>query len=158
MNQFQTALWFYESVNDLILQSPPNEWAIDPYAWDGYITMTPIESAMWENIREANAVMYPQYPVGKFFVDFANPVAKVAIECDGAAFHMDKAKDAARDHDLQKMGWVTYRISGRECNEQFDEETMTIGVARKFIDIICNRHDVKRYKKRDWVSLSGAPA
>lgn len=35
--------------------------------------MTPIERWLWADIRHADAVFYPQYPVGNFFVDFANP-------------------------------------------------------------------------------------
>jgi hypothetical protein len=40
-------------------------------------------------------VLYPQYPVGRYFVDFGNPVHKVAIECDGARWHSYR-RDGAR--------------------------------------------------------------
>lgn len=144
MNQWEAALYFYKTETPKILAEKRNEWAIIPYAWEGLISMTPIEFWLWSDIRQANVVMYPQYPVGKFFVDFANPVAKVAIECDGKEFHKDKAKDAARDEELLSMGWTVYRISGKDCRTDFDEEKMEDGYARKFIDEIAERHGLKR--------------
>jgi very-short-patch-repair endonuclease len=136
---------YYDEMNKIILNEKSNDWAIDPYAWEGSgISFTPIEAALWQDIREANAVFYPQYPIHGMFVDFANPVAKVVIECDGAEFHKDKAKDNARDVILQSRGWTVYRITGRDCNADFDEETMQKSVARRFIDNICNFHKVRR--------------
>lgn len=54
------------------------EWGIDPYEVDWIRLFTPIEFALWHDIRNANAVLYPQYPVGRYLVDFGNPVAQVA--------------------------------------------------------------------------------
>ena len=47
-------------------------------------------------------------------VDFGNPIAKVALECDGAQFH-DARKDAARDRKLAALGWTVYRVPGWQC-------------------------------------------
>lgn len=136
---------YYEQMNRIILSGKPNDWAIDAYAWDSIgISMTPIEAALWQDIREANAVFYPQYPIHGMFVDFANPVAKVVIECDGAEFHKDKEKDRARDVILTSRGWTVYRISGRACKQEFDEETMRYSAARQLINEICSRHNVCR--------------
>lgn len=97
-NDWQTVKAFYDFYNPKIMRGVQNEWVIDPYAWDmGAIRMTPIESWFWQDIRQANAVLYPQYPVAGCFLDFANPVAKVGIECDGHAYHLDKEKDRQRD-------------------------------------------------------------
>ena len=116
MNDWTAIRAHYRLYGKEILSSPKNEWAIDPYLWDnGMLRMTPIESALWADIRDAGAILYPQYPVLGFFVDFANPVAKIAIECDGAAYHLDREKDAARDDLLNSAGWRVYRISGRDC-------------------------------------------
>jgi very-short-patch-repair endonuclease len=138
----------YAHFNPAILAARADEWAIDPYEWDGLMHLTPIEQWLWSDIRAAGAVFYPQYPVGRFFVDFANPKAKVAIECDGAAFHQDKAKDAARDAELEAAGWTVYRLSGKDCRTEFDEATMKSGAARKFIDCICAAHNVSLYPWR----------
>lgn len=148
MNQWEAAKYFYDMRRDLILAGPRNEWVIDPYEWERFITLTPIEYWLWCDIRQANVVMYPQYPVDRFFVDFANPKAKVAIECDGAAFHTDKQKDSARDAKLEGLGWQIYRISGKACRTESDEETGEPGYARLFIDGIAERHGLKRDGRR----------
>jgi very-short-patch-repair endonuclease len=126
MNNWSKIKEFYESVEHLILDEDQNRYAIDHYSWESLgITMTPIERLMWADIRMIGIVMYPQYPVGGVFVDFANPKAKVAIECDGKDFH-DAVKDAARDKMLREIGWRVYRITGSDCvkcgNESYDDE------------------------------------
>jgi very-short-patch-repair endonuclease len=121
-------------------------WAMDAYEWDnGMLQMTPIEAWLWHDIRHHNVILYPQYPVGAVFVDFANPVAKVAIECDGAAYHLDKAKDQARDAKLRANGWEVYRITGRDCRTEYDEETGKLGAASEFIRQIAERHSIERH-------------
>lgn len=144
LNQYQAALHFYSTHTPLIMATPRNEWAGDAYAWDRWISMTPIEAWLWGDIRDANAVFYPQYPVGRFFVDFANPVAKVAIECDGKRFHQDWQKDAARQEEIEAMGWMVYRISGKQCMTDYDDEKREQGFARQFIDEIADRHGLRR--------------
>jgi very-short-patch-repair endonuclease len=124
---------FYALAKGEIEAAERNQWGIDPYEVDWLNVFTPIEYGLWQDIRQTGAVLYPQYPVGRFFVDFGNPKAKVAVECDGAAFHTDKAKDAARDAELGKLGWRVYRISGRDCKKDFDEVKMECSDARKLI-------------------------
>lgn len=135
----------YVELMPAILAERSNEWAVDAYAWEGQgIYMTPIEQNLWSDIREANVVMYPQFPVAGVFVDFGNPVAKVAIECDGREFHKDREKDQRRDQMLADLGWTVYRLGGRECNTEFDDETRTKSEARLFVDFIARQHKVKR--------------
>lgn len=145
MNNWQMIREFYDIVNPVILKEVRNEWAIDAYAWDtGLITMTPIECCFWQDIREANAVMYPQYPVGGVFLDFANPVAKVGVECDGKAFHLDAEKDRARDEKLQGIGWHIYRITGSDCMKDCDSESDDVSPGRQLMSDICDRHRISR--------------
>jgi very-short-patch-repair endonuclease len=100
---------------------------------------TPIESAAWQDIRQACLPLWPQLPVGRFFVDFGNPVAKVALECDGAQFH-NAEKDAARDAELSEMGWFVYRAPGWRCKKVMDspaelraqDEEVTEGYIRQY--------------------------
>lgn len=144
-NHWSAIAAFYKSHNPAILSAPRNEWAIDPYAWDtpnSMIFMTPIEEAFWADIRQVGAVLYPQYPVAGVFVDFANPVAKVAVECDGAEFHKDKAKDAERDAMLAARGWTIYRLTGRECKQEFNEETREYSVPAKLVQQLIARHRI----------------
>lgn len=95
----------------------------DAYGWEheGGIVLTPIERQLWHDIRAESLVLYPQYPVGRFFVDFGNPVFRVAIECDGAAWHTDLARDAARQREIEAMGWAVYRLTGKQCGTDFAE-------------------------------------
>ena len=143
MNNFDAIKQFYNLFTPQIMAEKQNEWGIDAYAWDtGLIRMTMIESWLWHDIRAVDAVFYPQYPVAGFFVDFANPRAKVAIECDGAEFHQDKAKDAARDKKLIDAGWSVYRITGKDCRDGVGSDSGS--VARAFITKIANNHGLRR--------------
>lgn len=146
MNRWETVRKFYRWAQPYILAEQSDEWALDPYEWTetGAIHLTPIEQWLWHDIRAHDAVLYPQYPVGRFFADFANPVAKVVIECDGLAFHQDKARDAARDSWMRERGWHVYRISGKDCRTAYDEETGERGAADLFIRRICERHPIRR--------------
>lgn len=145
MNNFDAIIDFYKLFDAQLKAAKKNEWAIDPYAWDtGLIQMTPIESWLWHDLRAVDAVMYPQYPVAGFFVDFANPKAKVAIECDGEEYHQDEAKDAKRDAKLRDSGWTVYRISGKDCRDGVGMESETGSKARRFVDAIASNHNIKR--------------
>lgn len=162
MNNWKTIRAFYKHHESDILGEREYEWAIDPYEWrnvPGMIQLTKIESWFWSDIRLMGAVLYPQYPVGPYFVDFANPVAKVAVECDGAAYHIDKAKDRERDVKLQDMGWAVYRISGSDCRTDFIDETGESGTAYRFLKRICEDHGISRRfqpYKEDFVDIWSA--
>lgn len=87
----------------------------DPYSIaDWLMIFTPIERAAWSDIRELPFSVWPQYPVGKYFVDFAIVHKRIAIECDGAAYH-NAEKDAKRDVELSSIGWRVVRIPGKDC-------------------------------------------
>lgn len=135
------------------IEADGNEWFGDPYAWDceAGIKLTPIEWALWQDIRAEDAVLYPQFPVGRFFVDFGNPVARVAIECDGARWHQGKERDAARQAEIESLGWAVYRITGRDCltdTEEAEDENgrplVRAGAASVFIRNVCDRHPLRR--------------
>lgn len=87
----------------------------EPYPIDWTVIFSPIESMAWGEIRYMSLPFWPQYPIGKYFADFANPIKKIVIECDGRAFH-SAASDRQRDHDMAADGWRVYRISGADCN------------------------------------------
>lgn len=126
---------FYAHHDMAIHQAGPSQFGIDPYAWehDGGITLTPIERALWSDIRASGAVLYPQYPVGRRFVDFGNPCAKVAIECDGAQWHTDAEADARRQREIEANGWTVYRFTGRECMDDEGDVTDDAGRTRLIV-------------------------
>jgi len=146
VNDWSRIRAFYAQALPMIMSEERCEWAIDPYEWDnGMLRMTMIEQWLWSDIRACGAIFYPQFPVGGVFVDFANPAAKVAIECDGKAFHRDEAKDAARDAKLRGLGWTVYRISGSDCRTEADPEAGKVGVAYQFVKQITERHRIGRH-------------
>ena len=141
----------YAELSDRIKATPRNEWACDPYSWDAgknMIFMTPIELNFWSDCRQADLILYPQYPACGYFLDFANPVSKVGIECDGRAFHMDKDREAKREGVLVRNGWKIYRIEGWQCNQEWDEETCRPPFGREMADFIGAFHGIKRREKQ----------
>lgn len=155
--RFEAIKRHYAALSPIILAGESDEWAVCAYAWDtpsSGIRLSPIERALWCDIRQQNVVMYPQYPVAGYFVDFANPVAKVAIECDGAAFHVNAAKDASRQRHIEAKGWTVYRISGADCmrDEIISEdeegcEVVSTSPAWDFVKFIANNHPIKRLSR-----------
>lgn len=124
---------FYRLANKEILSSPAHVWGIDPYEVDWLSVFTPIERALWHDIRGCGLVVYPQYPIGRFLADFANPKAGFVIECDGAAYHQDIERDRAREAEIRKHGHSVFRISGKDCFTDADRETGAPGVAGRLI-------------------------
>lgn len=140
-----------------IHQAGASSWGIDPYAWDhdAGIRMTYIEDWLWSDIRSVGAVLYPQYPVGRRFVDFGNPVARVAIECDGAKFHQDAEADAARQREIEALGWTVYRLTGRECRtDEFSRDDGSgrllrfSGAAYQRMKQIAEAHGIRMWGQR----------
>ena len=87
----------------------------DPYEiCDWHNVFTPIESNVWAAIRDRGLPMWPQFPVGRYSLDFGNPVLRIAIECDGKEYH-DAINDAERDFQLRRLGWRTIRVPGYAC-------------------------------------------
>lgn len=140
-----------------ILRAGPSCWGVDPYAWDHEvgISMSPIEAALWFDIRLASVVLYPQWPVGRYFVDFANPAAKVAIECDGKAWHTDAHRDAQRQREIEALGWTVYRIGGADClrdsiesQDEAGRVVFAISPAYRLVKDIAERHGIRLNGRR----------
>lgn len=87
----------------------------DSYFIDWTDVFTPIEAEVWGDIRSFGLDFLPQYPIGRFYADFADVEARIVIECDGQAFHQDQVRDALRDDAIRAAGWRVFRLKGREC-------------------------------------------
>ncbi len=101
---------------------PADQWAMPPNSFDWNDLMTPIELIVWGYIRDEGVVLYPQHPVAGYFVDFGHPKVRVALECDGKQYHLDKAKDEARQRAIEAKGWTVYRLTGNQCTFQYHDE------------------------------------
>lgn len=104
----------FKALRDLYRMIEGDGYDPYPYGLDWSQVMTPIELGFWQDIRSQGIDMWPQYPVGRYFADFADPEHKVIVECDGKHWH-DQARDEARDEHLAEMGWTVFRLSGAEC-------------------------------------------
>lgn len=104
---------FYKRMEPQILSAIG--WGFDKYKFPYLDRLSPIEKEVWKECVTAGLVMYPEYPVGPFWVDFGNPRTRIAIECDGTEWHKDKVIDANRDERIcSEFGWTVFRISGAE--------------------------------------------
>lgn len=87
----------------------------DPYGYFNWFNVfTPIEYNVWCDIRYWCIPFYPQYPVDKYFIDFADPIKKIGIEVDGKEYHQNFEKDFKRQQEIENLGWEIYRINGRD--------------------------------------------
>lgn len=118
--------------------SPVNGFAISPYAvddWNG--KFSPIEERAWWAIRCAGLPLYPQYPVGPYFIDFADPNRKLGFEIDSKRWHRDKAKDETRQRDIERMGWTLIRIPSPmvyKSREDFTDSDGKIDFKRWYLE------------------------
>lgn len=120
--RFEWIKAYYAIGTPCIMAEHPWRWALEPNEVDWASWFSPIEAAFWSEMRQEGAVLYPQYPVGGYFLDFAHPKVKVAVECDGAKWHMDRQKDWRRDDALRAQGWTVFRLTGRQCFESSEVE------------------------------------
>lgn len=90
----------------------------DPYRIDWLRYFTPPEERCWSAIRRRGCCLYPQFPVFNYFLDFAHPGLKVAVEVDGKRFHCVE-KDRIRDERLWSAGWRVFRIHAQNCFAPF---------------------------------------
>ncbi|MBP1944629.1 endonuclease domain-containing protein [Cytobacillus luteolus] len=80
---------------------------------------SPIETRLYGALTTRGYYVETQVPCGKYRIDIALPQYRLAIECDGKAFHSSaaqKAHDAKKNSYLKKNGWKVLRFSGRQIN------------------------------------------
>ena len=92
----------------------------------GYGLCSPEAMRAAENDRVT--LLYAQYPIGRFRVDFlvVRPHSvPVVVECDGHAYHQGDPstweRDAERDKIIQQQGFVTLRFPGSRIHRDSDE-------------------------------------
>lgn len=61
-----------------------------------------------------------QVPIGKYRADIvliaAGGAPRIVVECDGADFHKDKARDSKRTEEIERMGYRVFRVTGSQIH------------------------------------------
>ncbi|MFF4346238.1 AAA domain-containing protein [Streptomyces sp. NPDC001530] len=74
------------------------------------------EQRVFLALRKRGYRVRPQYPVGRYRIDLVveGGTKRLAVECDGDAFHNEENADAdaARQRELERVGWTFVRIRG----------------------------------------------
>lgn len=82
-------------------------------------TESPIERRLFDALYKRGHNPRTQERVGRYRLDLAFPKRKIAIECDGHAYHStpeQKARDKRRDRYLVRNGWMVLRFTGKEIH------------------------------------------
>lgn len=82
---------------------------------------SPIERRLYETLKISGYYVKKQYvvPPARYRINIALPQYKIAIECDGKAYHStpaQKARDRQKDAYLRRKGWKVLRFSGSMIN------------------------------------------
>ena len=88
----------------------------------GAFWMSPIEGNLYDAMCREGLSPTPQFRIEAYYVDFAFPDIKLAIEADGAAYHSDdrKERDRIRDSFLRRRGWTVKRFLGATIYNRAD--------------------------------------
>jgi len=80
----------------------------------GTFWLSPIEFQLYEEMRRDGLLPFLQYCIEGYFVDFAFPDVRVAVEADGVAYHCGEryARDRKRDWVIQRAGWKIMHFNG----------------------------------------------
>lgn len=89
---------------------------IDPYFYDWNTIFTPTEYNLWGYIRSLGLPFYPQFPLGNYFVGFADPSCQIAIEVEGTIHNYPfiKERDQRKYSEIEKDGWQLIIVKGKE--------------------------------------------
>jgi len=78
---------------------------------------TKIEKLVKEELIRRNLTPKIQYKLASYWLDFAFPKCKIAIECDGNYWHSKPTqirKDGEKEEKIKKMGWKLLRFKETE--------------------------------------------
>jgi very-short-patch-repair endonuclease len=81
---------------------------------------SPIERRLYDAMANRGYSVTTQVPCGKYSIDIALIGPRIAIECDGKAYHSSpdqKAHDKRKNAYLRRKGWKVIRFTGRQINQ-----------------------------------------
>jgi len=67
---------------------------ISPYEitrWEDFWAVSPPERMFWSDIRYLGIPAYPQFPIGRFYADFADPFNGIVFEID-SKYHIGRKR------------------------------------------------------------------
>jgi very-short-patch-repair endonuclease len=114
-----------------------------------------LEKDVHSFLSEHNVELIPQFPVGKYRIDFAVVLGsgrKVALECDGD-YHLDDEHmlyDTGRQRDLERCGWEFFRVQGSDFYRNAQNALQDI------IDLT-NRYRAPATEPPTWEAQSARP-
>ncbi|USK83810.1 endonuclease domain-containing protein [Peribacillus asahii] len=85
---------------------------------------SPIELRLYIALVNNGYEVKTQTPCGPYRIDITLPAYRIAIECDGRAFHSSpkqRAHDRRKNAYLRKHGWKVLRFSGSRINRRLNE-------------------------------------
>lgn len=91
------------------------------YGWLEFVDFKPtvIEANFWEDIKSLWILMHPEYPVWKYFIDFADPINMIWVELDWVRWHKDKEKDRIREKYLIEKWWGKMKKVCKEVQKKY---------------------------------------
>jgi very-short-patch-repair endonuclease len=93
------------------------------------VEATDVERKLWSVLRGRQldgAKFRRQYPIDRYFADFACVEAKLIVELDGGQHAEQADYDAQRAEALQLQGWKVIRFWNNEVIENLDGVADTI--------------------------------
>jgi very-short-patch-repair endonuclease len=77
-----------------------------------------------EILNELGFQLEQERQEGKWFIDFSDPIRKIALEIDGKYHDAPerKAKDFIKDNYLISQGWQVHRIKWKKLTKEFRQE------------------------------------
>lgn len=115
------------------------------------------EEVAFGDILSTGSILLPQFNVGRYFIDFANPFSKIAIEIDGPEFHRDKKKDLKREREISSLGYEFFRFHPDDIlttTDAFDDSVFSEFISnirlqkrKNYVDIYNN---LTQRKGRTW--------
>ena len=108
------SLW---PIDEVVLSTKGSHLWTDPYLYgDWGSLLSKAEFGVWHDIRLFGLKFLPEFPAGKYFIDFADPIRKIAIEVQSKQWHSGADKlhfDIDRTKRLEDMGWFVMWIDAR---------------------------------------------
>ena len=94
--------------------------------------LTPAERQLWSVLsrRQVDGFHFTkQFPVGRYFADFACRKARLVVELDGCSHNARLEHDAARDSWMQGEGYTVLRFSNEDVMRNLEGGVVAIRAA-----------------------------